>query len=155
MRRLLLFVVMLNCIAMHAFAQNPDSIEVRPQKLTEMQRDSIMLDIEKSVKYLANREFQREICRYKVYSTNNIWTSLKLDTATGRITALQIGMNTYSQRREYTVADSITEAGFVGRFELYPTGNMYNFILLDTVLGYAWQIQWSTDAKQCGRLMIF
>ena len=34
-----------------------------------------------------------------------------------------------------------------GRFTLYPTKNMYNFILLDQVNGKTWQIQWSIDEE--------
>ena len=32
-----------------------------------------------------------------------------------------------------------------GRFELYPTKNMYNFVLIDTQRGFTYQVQWSTD----------
>ena len=35
---------------------------------------------------------QEDIERYKIYPTENIYTSLKLDTATGRIWQLQIGL---------------------------------------------------------------
>ena len=35
-----------------------------------------------------------------------------------------------------------------GRFFLYPTTNIYNFILLDQIDGRAWQVQWSTEAKE-------
>lgn len=34
-----------------------------------------------------------------------------------------------------------------GRFFLYPTQNMYNFILLDQLDGRVWQVQWSTESK--------
>ena len=32
-----------------------------------------------------------------------------------------------------------------GRFKLYPTGNMYNFIMVDVIDGRTWQVQWNTD----------
>ena len=35
-----------------------------------------------------------------------------------------------------------------GRFFLYPTQNMYNFILLDQVDGRTWQVQWSTEESK-------
>lgn len=35
-----------------------------------------------------------------------------------------------------------------GRFELYPTKNMFNFIMLDTINGSTYQVQWSTDGKE-------
>ena len=41
-----------------------------------------------------------------------------------------------------------------GRFELYPTQNMYNFILLDKVKGGTWQVQWSAKEKERGVMRI-
>ena len=32
-----------------------------------------------------------------------------------------------------------------GRFTLYPTNNIYNFILLDQIDGRVWQVQWSIE----------
>jgi hypothetical protein len=37
-----------------------------------------------------------------------------------------------------------------GRFTLYPTENMYNFLLLDQINGTVVQVQWSLDAKKRG-----
>ena len=34
-----------------------------------------------------------------------------------------------------------------GRFTLYPTSNMYTFILLDQIDGATWQVQWAIEAK--------
>ena len=39
-----------------------------------------------------------------------------------------------------------------GRFTLYPTSNMYNFILLDQIDGRMWQVQWSM--KEDSRFVI-
>ena len=39
-----------------------------------------------------------------------------------------------------------------GRFKLYPTGNMYNFIMVDVIDGRTWQVQWST--KESERLVL-
>lgn len=50
------------------------------------------------------------------------------------------------------VADE--EEQYAGRFELYPTQNMYNFILLDTETGRTWQAQWSTNYSNRGILEI-
>ena len=35
-----------------------------------------------------------------------------------------------------------------GRFFLYPTKNIYNFILLDQIDGRTWQVQWSYDENK-------
>lgn len=87
--------------------------------------------------------------RYKIYPTTNIYTSLKLDTASGRITALQISLgDTYGI--EYDITDAVVpDETIIGRFELYPTKNNFNFILLDTIFGYAYQVQWSTNSEEC------
>ena len=42
-----------------------------------------------------------------------------------------------------------------GRFFLYPTQNMYNFILLDQVDGRTWQVQWSIDKDKRGTWAIY
>ena len=33
------------------------------------------------------------------------------------------------------------------RFTLYPTQNIYTFILLDQIEGKTWQVQWSSDRE--------
>ena len=33
----------------------------------------------------------------------------------------------------------------IARYKLYPTQNIYNFILLDQVDGRLWQVQWSLE----------
>ena len=40
------------------------------------------------------------------------------------------------------------------RFTLYPTQNMYNFILLDQLSGKTWQVQWSQKAENRGVIPI-
>lgn len=141
---------------------------------------------------------QEDIERYKVYETTNTYTSLLLDTSTGQIWHLQIGVGdgdqmkyvlsdmklayTFEEINEATKEDmklweeeynskpdSIVsaedkmfwkpssveekiESGYWqlaqnGRFELYPTGNMYNFILVDVIDGRTWQVQWNVDEE--------
>jgi hypothetical protein len=41
-----------------------------------------------------------------------------------------------------------------GRFTLYPTENMYNFLLLDQISGIVVQVQWSLDAKKRGLVSV-
>lgn len=96
--------------------------------------------------------------RYKVYPTTNTYNSLRLDTATGEVSALQIGMNSDSDRMEYLICEGIISEDselIIGRYELYPTNNHYNFILLDTIRGFAYQVQWSTKTNECGRWRIW
>ena len=39
-----------------------------------------------------------------------------------------------------------------GRFTLYPTKNMFNFILLDQIDGNMWQVQWSMEDDKRGMI---
>ena len=143
---------------------------------------------------------QEDIERYKVYNTTNNYTSLLLDSATGQIWQLQIGLGDVDQMKSvlsdfkyantvdyYTQVhnddmkyweeeynskpDSIVSiedkaywkpsslektleyrtVAKNGRFKLYPTGNMYNFIMVDVINGKTYQVQWS--AKKDSRLV--
>ncbi|MBQ5371361.1 MAG: hypothetical protein IIU53_01115, partial [Rikenellaceae bacterium] len=47
------------------------------------------------------------------------------------------------------------EKSVAGRFELYETRNMYNFILIDQIDGRAWQTQWSMEENNRGIIPIF
>lgn len=86
--------------------------------------------------------------RYELYKTQNMWTFLKLDTATGLIWQVQYSTNDIDKIFQ-TYLNLVPEASggdaVNGRFKLYPTDNMYNFIMLDMIDGRAWQVQWSTD----------
>ena len=95
---------------------------------------------------------QSMVGRYKVYPTTNTFTSLRLDTATGSVSALQIGVGTETTTMSYFITGAVDpKCDIVGRFELYPTNNRRNFILLDTIMGTAYQVQWSTKEEECGR----
>lgn len=84
---------------------------------------------------------------YKLYPTQNMWTFLKLDTRSGQI--WQVQYNTKADARFETWLNFISlvnpEDEVAGRFELFPTQNMWNFILLDQIDGKVWQVQWSQD----------
>ncbi len=41
-----------------------------------------------------------------------------------------------------------------GRFKLYPTQNMYNFIMQDVISGQSYQVQWNNDEDYRG-VMVF
>ena len=84
--------------------------------------------------------------RFKMYLTENNYNLLKLDTRTGRVWQVQYRMS--------DVQASVVSINFIGvvfesdgwdgRFELYPTKNMYTFIMLDTGTGDTYQVHWST-----------
>ena len=85
---------------------------------------------------------------YKLYPTANMWTFLKLDTRNGRIWQVQWSFE--SKNRFEAVLSLVSlintrEKEICGRFELYPTTNNYNFVMLDKISGKTYQVQWSTD----------
>lgn len=83
--------------------------------------------------------------RYELYSTQNIWTFLKLDTRTGRIWQVQYSLEEGKRGEWILNSQSLTQnsEGKNGRFKLYPTSNIFNFILLDHSNGKTYQVQWS------------
>lgn len=84
---------------------------------------------------------------YELFPTQNMWTFLKLNTRDGRIAIVQFDVNK-TNRMEYdlnTTRFVEEENAQNGRFTLYPTSNIYNFILLDQIDGRVWQIQWSVE----------
>lgn len=96
----------------------------------------------------------KETKRFQMFPTENIWTFLKLDTSNGKIWQVQYSVND-NNRGEIELNNTALvsgEAAENGRFTLYPTNNMYNFILLDQFDGKMWQVQWSVEAEN--RLVI-
>lgn len=88
--------------------------------------------------------------RYVLYPTKNIWTFLKLDTSDGRIWQVQYSVSGADYRFETVLNNTpyvLDEDKPCGRFKLYPTDNTYNFVLLDTKFGTAYQVQWSQESK--------
>ena len=87
---------------------------------------------------------------YKLFPTTNMWIFLKLDTSKGLVSMVQYSMedkNRLEAPINFQLLASGTDA-IPGRFNLYPTQNMWTFILLDEVDGRTWQVQWSTDGKE-------
>lgn len=95
---------------------------------------------------------------YKLYATENMWTFLELDTATGIIWQVQYSVKGDDYRFKSTLNRfSLLPEGqkeIAGRFELYKTQNLYNFILVDTRDGRTWQVQWSTEPDNRGIMPI-
>lgn len=85
--------------------------------------------------------------RYKLYQTENIYTLLQLDTKTGKIEQVQWSLDS---NKEGTITINSTDLSYgqgygSGSFELYPTKNMYQFILLDKTDGRKWHVQWGME----------
>ena len=118
------------------------------------QQDSLM------VGYLLRIAQHTAPC-YKLYPTENMWTFLELETYSGRIWQVQYSIKGPDYRFKSILNDrtliplSDTDGEYAGRFELYPTQNMYNFVLLDTETGDTWQVQWSTESEKRGIMSIW
>lgn len=109
--------------------------------MTVAQMNSVFANI---LLRLENIEDKTEpIARFKLYKTENIYNLLKLDTASGRIEQLQWS---FDDDKEGTMIINAEDLSIInnkpGTFELYPTNNMYQFILLDKIFGRTWHVQW-------------
>ena len=87
---------------------------------------------------------------YRLFPTTNMWTFLKLNTEDGRIWLVQYAMNNENRFETYLNLIPLATGSQKkpGRFTLYPTQNMWTFILLATVNGSTWQVQWSQNADE-------
>jgi hypothetical protein len=90
---------------------------------------------------------QSPTAQYRLFRTTNMWTFIKLDTVTGKMWQLQF--DTQGDARgsiELNTRDLASgKQKTHGRFTLYPTTNMWTFILVDQIDGNTWQVQWSQE----------
>jgi len=97
-----------------------------------------------------------EIAVYKLFPTQNMWTFIKLNTRNGKM--WQVQFDVQGDNRMETFLNMLPLATkdeeLNGRFTLYPTENIYTFILLDQINGKTWQAQWSTDIQNRGVIPI-
>lgn len=93
----------------------------------------------------AEEKVAQEALIYELFETHNVWTFIKLDTRNGKMTQVHYALDSESYRGEVELNTKslIKGEGKPGRFTLYPTQNMFNFILLDKVSGSTYQVQWS------------
>lgn len=86
---------------------------------------------------------------YRLYPTQNMWTFIKLNTRNGQMWQLQYSMKSADRLVTFLNLEPVVskEKEVNDRFTLYPTQNIYTFILLDQLDGKTWQVQWSTDPE--------
>ena len=90
---------------------------------------------------------------YRLFETSNIWTFILLNTTNGRAWQVNYSLNDSPVMRLVINDDSLLPQGVAprnGRFTLYPTNNMYNFMLLDREDSRIWQLQWAHDSEKRG-----
>ena len=98
---------------------------------------------------------QKNDVKYQLFATQNMWNFIKLDTSTGQMWQVQYDVGGTNRMEVFlNVLPLLIHPSDEknGRFTLYPTQNIYNFILLDQIDGRVWQVQWSTNAEK--RLVI-
>lgn len=98
-----------------------------------------------------------ENANYQLFPTKNFWTFLKLDTRNGKMWQVHFSLNNDNDNGEI-ILNSLPlvskEEEIKGRFTLYPTENIYNFLLLDQIDGTVVQVQWSKELDKRGIVSI-
>ena len=85
---------------------------------------------------------------YRLFSTQNKWTYIKLNTRNGQMWQVQYSLEDNNFEVPLSLITRVSkEEEKNGRFFLYPSQNIWNFILLDQLDGRVWQVQWSTEQK--------
>ncbi len=87
---------------------------------------------------------------YQLFPTQNYWTFIKLDNRNGKMWQVHFSVNEDGIQTEVIlnpVPLVVKDKEVNGRFNLYPTENIYNFLLIDQIDGNVYQVQWSMDAK--------
>ena len=118
----------------------------------QTQQDSIntIQKVEKQVDKQVEIQ-QLDVPIYQLFPTDNYWTFIKLDTRNGKIWQVHftISKDGYEGERTLNSSSLIWDDKEVsGRFTLYPTENIYNFILLDQLNGKTYQVQWNNDINK-------
>lgn len=90
---------------------------------------------------------------FLLYPTTNIFTFLKLDTRNGKIWQVQYSLDGNEGEVVLNSRELVT-AGRPGQFALYPTENIWTFLLLDTINGDVWHVQWSQETDNRGIIPI-
>lgn len=89
---------------------------------------------------------------YQLFPTDNYWTFIKLDTRNGKIWQVHFAISDGGYEGELILNSSSLlmsdEVEVKGRFNLYRTNNIYNFILLDQINGKTYQVQWNSDKEK-------
>ncbi|GHV01157.1 hypothetical protein FACS1894159_08480 [Bacteroidia bacterium] len=135
-----------------SYAQDVLVDSLQMNETTKQQKDdepeiSFEKKVDQILMFIAEHTRSEEY--YKLYPTTNIWTSIKLDTRTGKLWQVQFSIGD-DNRFQTSINSTDLTSGLdtkAGRFELYPTQNIHNFLLLDRATGRLWQAQWSTQAK--------
>ena len=153
MKKVVLFLMLLATISVNAQTTKPTST-VKSTKY-EQTVDSLLSQIDTLI--MINNQLLEHIDidlslknRYKLYPTDNLYTLLELDSKIGRIKQVQWSLDSDSEGT-FTINNDDLSFGMgygSNSFELYPTKNMYQFILIDKTDGRKWHVQWGTGGDK-------
>lgn len=147
MRIVVTFTAILLCATM-GIAQTKQSSQQVAKASTLNRIDSL---VQKTNAWLEQIELDHSLKqRYKLYQTENIYTLLQLDTKTGMIEQVQWSLDSDNEGCITINGDDLNfgDSYGSGSFELYPTKNMFQFILLDKTSGRKWHVQWGMQTKE-------
>lgn len=156
---LFLILILLPFAGIAQTAENPPSETVRNQEekiITLLAKIDTLMSIHyelldridiKTTLIEKNTSLLNE--RYKLYPTENIYNLLQLDTQTGRIEQVQWSLDADKELTVTVNSENLSYGKYNnGTFELYPTKNMYQFILIDKTDGRKWHVQWGMSDKE-------
>lgn len=153
MRRAVFFLLLISTININAQTAKTNS-NARSVKY-EQKVDSLLSQIDTLLminnQLLEHLEINSSLKgRYKLYQTENIYTLLQLDTKTGMIEQVQWSLDSDNEGSVSINSDDLTYGlGYgSGSFELYPTKNLYQFILINKTTGQKWHVQWGMESSK-------
>ena len=89
---------------------------------------------------------------YRLFNTTNVNTLIALETSTGKLYQIHPGIGENAaegiiaiNEEDLTPEGSESESN---RFTLYPTPNIYSFILVDQLAGRFWRVQWNYEYEK-------
>lgn len=153
MKKAVFFLILISAIGVNAqtakITSNTRSVKYE-QKVDSLlsQIDTLLMINNQLLEHLEINSSLKE--RYKLYQTENIYTLLQLDTKTGMIEQVQWSLDSDNEGSVTINSDDLTYGyGYgSGSFELYPTKNMYQFILIDKTNGKKWHVQWGMESSK-------
>lgn len=116
--------------------------------IISLKQDSIAMTYDLLLDLVTLESKQVSSNRYKMYPTDNLYNFLKLDTQTGIIEQVQWSLDDDKEFSTIINREDLSWSTLRNSFELYPTKNMYQFILLDKATGRVWHVQWGLSDKE-------
>ncbi len=115
------------------------------QRTYRQNNDSVFSNIQNILNGIEMRIINSELGnRFELYPTKNIYNFLRLDRVTGQIEQIQWSTDKYNELSVPVNTENLSLSS-TSFFELYPTDNIYQFILMDKSNGRTWHVQWGME----------